>query len=127
MRIESLIYLGLSGQDFGPCYTDDFTHAQFAAKWRGTGACPSEAEIEAAYAPGQIAAANMAIQSQIDAIERATLTNRGAREGWITIIRKEAAAQGVTDDSVIASINPFFSKLMEIDAQVKALRDQLNA
>jgi len=50
MRTEALGYLGLNGQDFGPCYTDDFTHEQFSAAWRGPAPCPSEAEILEAYA-----------------------------------------------------------------------------
>jgi hypothetical protein len=49
-RVEALIQLGLSGQDFGPCYQDEWTHAEFSAKWRGTAPCPSEVEIEAAKA-----------------------------------------------------------------------------
>jgi hypothetical protein len=49
-RAIALAFLGLSGQDFGPCYTENFTHEQFASKWRGAVACPSEADIEAAYA-----------------------------------------------------------------------------
>jgi hypothetical protein len=113
-------------------YTDATERVVFRVTDTGTESCLAsevQAWIAAGNEPEQADAPdlNAAIQAQIDAIEQATLTNRGAREGWITLIRREAAAQGVTDDAVIASINPFFKKLKEIDAQVKALRDQLHA
>jgi hypothetical protein len=68
---------------------------------------------------------NILIQSQIDEIERSTLMNRGSREGWIEVLRKEAAIEGITDDAVIAQYNPFFKRLIEVNEQVKALRSQL--
>lgn len=48
MKADALVLLGLSNQDWGPCYGDDFTHAEFSEKWRGSVACPSETEIDAA-------------------------------------------------------------------------------
>jgi hypothetical protein len=58
-RVDALIQLGLSGQDFGPCYTDEWTHAEFAAGWRGTVPCPTETEVIAAaalyrYVPAEV-------------------------------------------------------------------------
>ena len=50
MRAQALVLLGLSDQDFGPCYTDNFTHKEFSAEWRGIKKCPSEQEIIAAGA-----------------------------------------------------------------------------
>lgn len=68
-RVDALIYLGLSGQDFGPCYTDEWTHAQFAAMWRGTVPCPTEEEIETAKV---LIPALSAIATPLQFIERFT-------------------------------------------------------
>lgn len=65
------------------------------------------------------------IQAQIDAIERETMTNRGARELHIGIMRREGQAMGLADDPAIAAKVPYFAKLIAIDAQVRALRAQL--
>lgn len=46
-RATALEYLGLADQDWGPCFAEEFTHEEFAAKWRGEAPCPTEAEIEA--------------------------------------------------------------------------------
>lgn len=67
----------------------------------------------------------VAIQAQIDAIERETMTNRGARELHIGLIRRDGRAQGLIDDAAIAAKVPYFAKLIAIDAQVRALRAQL--
>ncbi len=47
-RSDALAYLGLSNQDWGPCYADSFSYADFSAKWRGSVSCPTEAQIIAA-------------------------------------------------------------------------------
>lgn len=75
--------------------------------------------------PADVPHPNIAILAQIDAIERQYLMNRGCREGWLIVIRKEAATLGVTNDAVIASSNHFFNKLLEVDNQIKVLRGQL--
>jgi hypothetical protein len=46
-RDIALRNLGLSDQDWGPCYGDQFTHEEFANGWRGTVDCPSEESISA--------------------------------------------------------------------------------
>ncbi len=85
-RAIGLEALGLTGEDWGPCYAEQFTHAEFSAAWRGAVPCPSEAAITAAAAP---IIANDAIKSEILAIE-ATMTKRRIREavlgtdgGWL--------------------------------------------
>lgn len=55
MRAQALQQLGLSVQDWGPCYTDDWTHAEFAAAWRGIVPCPTEPSIISAYEAWQAA------------------------------------------------------------------------
>lgn len=65
------------------------------------------------------------IQAQIDAIERETMTNRGARELHIQILRREGQAMGLVDDAAIAAKVPYFAKLVAIDTQIRALRSQL--
>lgn len=126
-RVDALINLGLSGQDFGPCYTDEWTHAEFAAKWRGTVPCPTEAEIETAKSAAAINASNDSIKAQIIAIEREAIANRGSREGWLYLILKEAAGQGKTETDLLDPINgnSFYQKLKAIDEQIRALREQL--
>ena len=47
MRADALEQLGLAEQDWGPCYASEFSHAQFAAGWRGDKPVPSEAAIAA--------------------------------------------------------------------------------
>src|SRR6266404_9231234 len=44
---------------------------------------------------------NDTIQAHIDEIERATLTNRGAREGWIALILQQATAAGKTQTDLL--------------------------
>ena len=53
MRPEALKYLGLSSQDWGPCYTDNFSHSEFSSKWRGAVACPTELQISSAIPTAQ--------------------------------------------------------------------------
>ena len=64
MRPEALKYLGLSSQDWGPCYADTFSHSEFSAKWRGSVACPTELQIKGAIPTAQ----------EIDAEKTATAT-----------------------------------------------------
>jgi len=85
MRAEALALLGLSEQDWGPCYGDQFTHAQFEEKWRGTVPCPTEAEINAAV--NSQAELDKKFNAGIDAqiIELETqVTQRRIREAIIT-------------------------------------------
>lgn len=49
MRVRALRYLGLSNQDWGPCYSDTFPYSEFSKNWRGAVKCPSEQEINDAY------------------------------------------------------------------------------
>jgi hypothetical protein len=49
-RQTALVHLGLAAQDWGPCYPEHFSHEQFAAGWRGSVACPTQAQINAASA-----------------------------------------------------------------------------
>ena len=53
MRPEALKYLGLSSQDWGPCYSDNFSHSEFSAKWRGAVSCPTEIQISSAIPTAQ--------------------------------------------------------------------------
>jgi hypothetical protein len=53
MRPEALKYLGLLSQDWGPCYADNFSHAEFSSKWRGLVACPTAEQIAAAIPTAQ--------------------------------------------------------------------------
>lgn len=53
-RAAALEQLGLNNQNWGPCVGDEFTHAQFAAAWRGTVPCPSEDQIDNAKATAQL-------------------------------------------------------------------------
>lgn len=71
---------------------------------------------------------NAEIQAQMDAIERATLMNRGSREGWITLILKEAAEIGKTEADLLDPVtgNHFFMRLREVDNQIRALRSQMS-
>lgn len=126
-RVDALIHLGLSGQDFGPCYADEWTHAEFAAMWRGSAPCPSEGEIEAAEAAAAFAAHNSAIKAQIVQIERETIENRGSREAWLYLILKEAMGQGKAEADLLDPVNgnSFYQKLKETDDQIRALRSQL--
>jgi hypothetical protein len=70
---------------------------------------------------------NAVIQAHIDEIERATLMNRGAREGWITLIQEKATSMGLTEEALLDPVsgNPFYIKLREVDEQIRALRGQL--
>jgi hypothetical protein len=126
-RISALIQLGLSGQDFGPCYADAWSYKQFAAMWRGTVPCPSEAEIEAAAILADQADAKQLVQEQIDAIERATLMNRGSREMAMRQIEERAQADATETNTatMILAAQPFYVRLKEVDEQVSALRVQL--
>jgi hypothetical protein len=49
-RAAALGKLGLGAQDWGPCYSAEFTYEEFAANWRGAVPCPTEAELIAADA-----------------------------------------------------------------------------
>lgn len=84
-RASALKQLGLSDQDWGPCYSDEFTHAQFAEKWRGAVACPSKADIlsagVAAARPLKIIEVKAEAQRRIYVVlpqwKQANLTARG--------------------------------------------------
>lgn len=83
MRAEALELLGLKEQDWGPCYGDQFTHAEFAAQWRGAVPCPAAADI-AAIMPAVIdKKSNDAIDKQIVDLE-STVTARRIREAILT-------------------------------------------
>lgn len=47
-RALALEKLGLAAEDWGPCAADHYTHAEFAAAWRGKVPCPGEAAIASA-------------------------------------------------------------------------------
>ncbi len=47
-RAAALEHLGLGDQSFGPCYADEYTHAEFVANWRGSVPAPSESQIDTA-------------------------------------------------------------------------------
>ena len=72
-RALALSQLGLNDQDWGPCYGSEFTHAQFTAKWRGSVACPSEADIESAWVSAKSTldkdATNAPIKAQIASLD----------------------------------------------------------
>jgi hypothetical protein len=74
-----------------------------------------------------IVQANSEINAQIDAIERATLQNRGSREGWIAMMLQQATASSATEAQLLepATGNPFYRKLKATDAEIRALRSQL--
>jgi hypothetical protein len=44
-RPDALEYLGLSDQDWGPAYADEWPYETFAEYWRGPKPCPTEQEI----------------------------------------------------------------------------------
>lgn len=67
----------------------------------------------------------VAIQAQIDALERDSMTNRGARELQLELMREKGAANGLQDDDAIAAKVPYFKKLLALDVQIRALRAQL--
>lgn len=62
------------------------------------------------------------VQGEIDALERASLTNRGARELQLQIMRKEGAELGLQTDEAVAAKVPYFRKLKALDDQIRALR-----
>ena len=69
MRSGALVILGLSSEDWGPCYTDNFTHAKFSAKWRGTVACPNEADLIAAETSANRIALRAVVSAKRYAVE----------------------------------------------------------
>lgn len=67
----------------------------------------------------------IAIQGQIDQLERDSMTNRGARELQLAIMRQQGAANGLQTDEAIAAKVIYFAKLLALDMQIRALRSQL--
>jgi len=67
-----------------------------------------------------------ALQSQIDAQERAQLMPRLTREVFLTQMVAEAAASGLTEPQLYAA-NIGYHKLKDFNDAITALRDQLNA
>jgi hypothetical protein len=70
------------------------------------------------------------ILQTIDSIERQYLANRGAREMDIEILRREAAQKsqetGVPVEDIL-SASPYYTKLILVDNQCRALRAELAA
>ena len=62
-RARGLEELGLGGQDWGPCYGNNYTHAEFVAAWRGTTACPTEAALTVAFLPAHKIIRSKVLQS----------------------------------------------------------------
>jgi len=67
-----------------------------------------------------------ALQSQIDAQERAQFMPRLTREVFLTQMVAEAAASGLTEPQLYAA-NIGYHKLKDFNDAITALRDQLNA
>lgn len=99
--------------------------------WNSVGDGPTRDAVQTWLAAGNVPEPytppdpNIEILNQIALIETATLMNRGSREGWIELIEKEAALQGITDQVIIAQYNPFYRRLIEVDNQIRALRSQI--
>ncbi len=70
-RALALEHLGLGGQSFGPCFADEYTHAEFVAQWRGSVPAPSEAQIDAA----KLAAAKKMRRASLGLSCRADITS----------------------------------------------------
>lgn len=104
--------------------SDDDYAALFVAQSAGMEIQPGDGGGPVALPP-PAADPKVVAQAQIDAIERETMTNRGARELHIGIMRREGQAMGLADDAAIAARVPYFKKLIDIDAQIRALRAQL--
>lgn len=65
------------------------------------------------------------VQAEIDALERASLTNRGARELQLQLMRQQGAEMGLQSDDAIAAKVPYFRKLKALDDQIRVLRGLL--
>lgn len=91
----------------------DLANVDYVAflNWQGAGNVPEPAEV-----PDP----KLAIQAQIDTIERETMMNRGVRESMLYLMLKEAAAVGADPMENIA-----YAKFKAIDDQIRALRSQL--
>ena len=64
------------------------------------------------------------LQAELDAIERAEIMPRGAREAFIVLCEQQAAAAGLTTEQAY-QVNPFYKGLKDTDAQCVALRAQI--
>lgn len=73
-------------------------------------------------------AANAAINAKIDALERASMLNKGSREMEIYLLEKEAreysATYGLTEEQILSG-NVYYPKLKALDADARALERQL--
>jgi hypothetical protein len=67
---------------------------------------------------------NVLILAQISEMEQADLTNRGSRELMLRLMQKEGAAQGLSEEQLIADV-PFYRILKARDAEIAALRKQI--
>lgn len=88
--------------------------AQAAGKRIIAGADGHPTVIDAPVAPRNV-------QAEIDALERASLTNRGTRELQLQSMRKDGSDNGWTDEQLAAKM-PYFRKLKALDDQIRALR-----
>lgn len=66
------------------------------------------------------------LQSEIDAIEHATLMNRAVREFMLAQAEQIAAASGYTP-AQLYQVNLGYRKVKDIDTQIAALRAQIGA
>jgi hypothetical protein len=62
------------------------------------------------------------VQAEIDVLERESLTNRGARELHLQLMRQQGAEMGLQTDDAIAAKVPYFRKLKALDDQIRVLR-----
>ena len=90
---------------------------------------------EAAWAAAAASRAKVAIQAQIDLLERASMMNRGVRELQLRLMEKEAAelaaAQStpenpITATQILATVSAYV-KFKALDDQIAILRGQLGA
>lgn len=75
--------------------------------------------------PEDVPDPKIAIQAQIDQLERESMMNRGTRELQMRLIEKEAAAMAVqygTTVAAVLAVQPFYGRLKELDDSIELLR-----
>jgi hypothetical protein len=86
--------------------------------WLSEGNTPEPAE------PIILPSANETIIAKISEMEQLDLTNRGSRELMLRLMQKEGAAQGLSEEQLMADV-PFYRKLKARDEEISSLRKKL--
>lgn len=135
MRPEALSWLGLGGQDWGPCYTDEWTHAEFEAAWRGAVPCPTEAALIEA---GALALTGRDVEIKRKLLAEAMIKRDGLlvhlRWFFSKAERETRAAQAALDAAVgeveqaaaQLVVNAAMAKEAAIDAAITSMENILN-